>query len=123
MLSGAQHFVAEMQRHGVRCGPIQDQGWGMLTHLTLPGGGTLGVYQPRHVRPPQIAVRGASSRKTRRTSPGGDIMIHGLPNGMGAIGKSHVLRDWTQGCIAVTNPEIEEIWRVVPNGTRVEIQP
>lgn len=56
-------------------------------------------------------------------SPGGDIMIHGLPNGMGFIGKAHRLRDWTQGCIAVTNDEIEEIWRVVPNGTPIEINP
>ena len=64
-------------------------------------------------------------RRARRlgVSPGGDIMIHGLPNGMAAIGKAHILRDWTQGCIAVTNAEIEEIWRVVPNGTRVEIKP
>ena len=36
-------FVTEMKRHGVRCGPVQDQGWGMLTQLTLPGGGTLGA--------------------------------------------------------------------------------
>lgn len=56
-------------------------------------------------------------------SPGGAIMIHGLPNGMGFIGKTHLLRDWTQGCIAVTNEEIEEIWRAVPNGTPVEIRP
>lgn len=56
-------------------------------------------------------------------SPGGAIMIHGLPNGMGSIGKTHLLRDWTQGCIAVTNEEIEEIWRLVPNGTPVEIRP
>jgi len=56
-------------------------------------------------------------------SPGGDIMIHGLRNGMGFVGKAHLLRDWTQGCIAVTNEEIEEIWRVVRNGTPVEIKP
>jgi murein L,D-transpeptidase YafK len=64
-------------------------------------------------------------RRARRLGvpPGGDIMIHGLPNGMGAIGKAHRIRDWTQGCIAVTNEEIEEIWRVVPNGTLVEIKP
>ena len=63
-------------------------------------------------------------RRARRlgVSPGGAIMIHGLPNGMGAIGKAHLLRDWTQGCIAVTNEEIEELWRVVPNGTRVDIK-
>jgi murein L,D-transpeptidase YafK len=64
-------------------------------------------------------------RRARRlgVAPGGAIMIHGLPNGMGAIGKAHLIRDWTQGCIAVTNEEIEEIWRVVSNGTRVEIKP
>ncbi len=61
--------------------------------------------------------------RMRGVSPGGDIMIHGLPKGMGAIGKAHLLKDWTQGCIAVTNDEIEEIWRVVPNGTQVVIRP
>jgi murein L,D-transpeptidase YafK len=55
--------------------------------------------------------------------PGGDILIHGLPNGQGYIGAAHRLRDWTLGCIAVTNPEIEEIWSLVPLGTPVEIRP
>jgi murein L,D-transpeptidase YafK len=59
----------------------------------------------------------------RGVPPGGDIMIHGLPNGTGFLGKMHLKRDWTRGCIAVTNPEIEEIWQVVPDGTVVEIQP
>ena len=55
--------------------------------------------------------------------PGGDIMIHGLPNGQGYVGAAHRLRDWTLGCIAVTDPEIEEIWKLVPLGTPVEIRP
>jgi len=59
--------------------------------------------------------------KARDVSPGGDIMIHGLPNGIGFIGKLHTKRDWTLGCIAVTNLEIEEIWRAAPDGTIVEI--
>jgi len=51
--------------------------------------------------------------------PGGDIMIHGLPNGEG---KTHGrMTDWTLGCIAVTNEEIEEIWRLVPDGTPIQI--
>lgn len=50
-------------------------------------------------------------------------MIHGLPNGSGWIGKGHTAYDWTLGCIAVTNPEIEEIWDLVPNGTPVVITP
>ncbi len=44
-------FVAEMARQGIETGPITDQGWGRLTRLTLPGGGEVGVYQPRHARP------------------------------------------------------------------------
>jgi L,D-peptidoglycan transpeptidase YkuD (ErfK/YbiS/YcfS/YnhG family) len=50
-------------------------------------------------------------------------MIHGLPNGFGGIGSLHAARDWTKGCIAVTNAQIEEIWRAVPNGVAVEIRP
>ncbi|MDB4916501.1 MAG: ErfK/YbiS/YcfS/YnhG family protein [Gemmatimonadetes bacterium] len=55
--------------------------------------------------------------------PGGDIMIHGLPNGFGAAGASHRLNDWTNGCVALTDQEIEQIWSVVPIGTPVEIKP
>ena len=54
---------------------------------------------------------------------GGDIYIHGLPNGYGFIGAAHRARDWTDGCIAVTDQEIEEIWRLVDDGTPVEIRP
>jgi murein L,D-transpeptidase YafK len=54
---------------------------------------------------------------------GGGIMIHGIKNWLGWLGSLHRLSDWTQGCIAVTNTEIEEIWKRVPNGTVVEIVP
>lgn len=54
--------------------------------------------------------------------PGGAIMIHGLPNGKGGIGSGHRRSDWTEGCIAVTNQEIEEIWQAVPLGTPIEIR-
>lgn len=50
--------------------------------------------------------------------PGGDIMIHGIRNGMGWIGPLHRLVDWTQGCVAVTNREIEEIYALVPGRNR-----
>jgi murein L,D-transpeptidase YafK len=56
-------------------------------------------------------------------TPGGDIMIHGLPDQFKKLGKLHRLSDWTDGCIAVTNREIEEIWRLVPDGTPIEIKP
>lgn len=56
-------------------------------------------------------------------SPGGDIMIHGIKNGYSWVGDLHAKVDWTEGCIAVTDEEIEEIDRLVPNGTVVEIRP
>lgn len=56
-------------------------------------------------------------------SAGSDIMIHGLPNGRGWIGRFHRRVDWTAGCIAVADFEIEEIYRAVPDGTAIEIRP
>jgi L,D-peptidoglycan transpeptidase YkuD (ErfK/YbiS/YcfS/YnhG family) len=61
--------------------------------------------------------------KERGVSPGGDIMIHGIKNGLSWVGDLHTEVDWTKGCIAVTDEEIEEIDRLVPNGTIVEIRP
>jgi hypothetical protein len=51
MCDDVQAFVREMEQRHIACGPIQDQRWGLLTQVTLPGGGRLGVYQPRHARP------------------------------------------------------------------------
>jgi murein L,D-transpeptidase YafK len=56
-------------------------------------------------------------------SAGSDIMIHGLPNGHGWIGRFHRRADWTAGCIAVADFEIEEIYRAVPDGTPIELRP
>ncbi|MEY2511534.1 MAG: hypothetical protein QOE26_2297 [Verrucomicrobiota bacterium] len=56
-------------------------------------------------------------------SAGSDIMIHGLPNGRGWIGRFHRRNDWTAGCVAVTDFEIEEIYRAVPDGTPIELRP
>jgi murein L,D-transpeptidase YafK len=56
-------------------------------------------------------------------SPGGDIMIHGLPKRQAWVGAAHRDFDWTKGCIAVTNEEIEEIWGAVPVGTPIHIKP
>lgn len=52
--------------------------------------------------------------------PGGDIMIHGQPNSL--AGKPTLRRDWTAGCIALSDAEVEELWRVTPVGTLVEIR-
>ncbi|HSH99951.1 MAG TPA: L,D-transpeptidase family protein [Reyranella sp.] len=55
--------------------------------------------------------------------PGGDIFIHGLPNGPRKLFMRHPRRDWTVGCVAVTDAEIREIWSLVPTGTRIVIYP
>ena len=61
--------------------------------------------------------------KKMGVSAGGDIMIHGLPNRAPFLGRFHNLTDWTQGCIAVNNYEIEEIYSAVKDGTPIEILP
>jgi len=74
----------------------------------------------------RISYPGAADRASaaRRGVPaGGDVMIHGLPNGLGWLAGLHLRRDWTDGCIAVSNGQIEEIWRLVDVGTPVEIRP
>ncbi|HEV7337318.1 MAG TPA: L,D-transpeptidase family protein [Bosea sp. (in: a-proteobacteria)] len=68
-------------------------------------------------------ARASEAAKQAGVSPGGDIMIHGIRNGLGWVGGLHRERDWTDGCIAVTNAEIREIWSRVPEGTPVEIRP
>ncbi|HMK68312.1 MAG TPA: L,D-transpeptidase family protein [Stellaceae bacterium] len=73
-----------------------------------------------------VSYPNAQDRKqaaARHVSPGGDIMIHGLPNGMGSQALLFQGVDWTDGCIAVTDAEIEEIARAVPDGTPITIHP
>lgn len=73
-----------------------------------------------------ISYPNATDRERARkhhVSPGGDVMIHGLPNGYGYLGAAHRRWDWTYGCIAVTDEEIDEIWKLVDNGTPIEILP
>ena len=54
---------------------------------------------------------------------GGDVKIHGLRNGIGFLGKFHRWYDWTMGCIALTNEEIDELYNAVAIGTQIEIKP
>lgn len=78
-------------------------------------------HRSLHISYPNVADKERARKLGVPT--GGDIYIHGLPNGYGFIGAAHRARDWTDGCIAVTDQEIEEIWRLVDNGTPVEIRP
>lgn len=66
-------------------------------------------------------TRDIERAKLKGKDPGGRIMIHGLPNTMSADRVGHPTLDWTQGCIAVTNRQMDEIWRLVDIGTPIEI--
>jgi murein L,D-transpeptidase YafK len=73
-----------------------------------------------------ISYPNAADREKARTlgvRPGGAIEIHGLGSKFGWAGSLHLQTNWTDGCIAVTNSEIEEIWPLVPVGTPLEIRP
>lgn len=74
----------------------------------------LGISYPSAEDRAQARVRGVS--------PGGNIMIHGLPNGRARWLVEHPDEDWTQGCIAVRNDEIEELFAAVELGTPILIQ-
>lgn len=74
----------------------------------------------------RISYPNAADRERAKklgVNPGGDIFIHGLPPEWAWLGAAHRAKDWTAGCVAVSNAEIEEIWKMVPVGTPVEIRP
>jgi hypothetical protein len=76
MCDDVEAFIADMKKCGIACGPVHSPGWGVLTHVMLPGGGKLGVYEPRHARPKAMRVGKAAkkpatktlSRKTKKTT-------------------------------------------------------
>ena len=78
-------------------------------------------YLSLHISYPSAADQ--ERARTLGQPPGGAIMIHGLARPFAYLGPLHRQSDWTDGCVAVTNAEIEEIWKLVPVGTRVEIRP
>jgi hypothetical protein len=68
MCDDIKAFMEDMKSRNILCGPVHDQGWGVLTHVVLPGGGKLGVYQPRHARPKPMPVR-KPAKKAARPAP------------------------------------------------------
>ena len=78
-------------------------------------------YRSLHISYPN--ERDKKRAKELSVSPGGNIMIHGIKKGFSWVGDAHTEVDWTKGCIAVTDEEIEEICKLAPNGTIVEIRP
>jgi hypothetical protein len=67
MCDDVEAFIAAMKKHKLACSKAQDLGWGILTQLTLPGGGKLGVYQPRHARPKSAKAGKSRASAKRRT--------------------------------------------------------
>jgi murein L,D-transpeptidase YafK len=78
-------------------------------------------YKAFHISYP--SSKDVAVAKKSSVSPGGDIMLHGLPKSYAWVGKAHVLHDWTDGCIAVTDEEMDEIRKLVRIGTPIEIKP
>jgi hypothetical protein len=56
MCQDIEIFITEMKNHNIQCEDVQDRDWGLLSRLTLPGGGKLGVYQPCHARPDPMSL-------------------------------------------------------------------
>ncbi len=78
-------------------------------------------YKAFHISYPNS--KDIAAAKKLGVSPGGDIMLHGLPKTYAWVGKAHTLHDWTDGCIAVSNEEMDEIWKLIRVGTPIEIKP
>ncbi len=78
-------------------------------------------YRAIHISYPN--ERDLEHARSLGVDPGGKIMIHGLPNRMSASRVGHPKLDWTQGCIAVTNKEMDILWKMVDAGTPIEIHP
>ena len=80
MCDDVEAFIASMQKANITCGPVQNQGWGLLTQVRLPGGGHLGVYQPRHGRPkishpPPTSTLGSFSTFRRKARSASGLML------------------------------------------------
>ena len=108
----------------VPVGPKQVEG----DHKTPEGNYVIDAKNPQsqfhlslHISYPNAADQ--QRARELRGRPGGAIMIHGLAKSFAYLGPLHRQVDWTDGCVAVTNAEIEEIWKLVPVGTKVEVRP
>lgn len=78
-------------------------------------------YKALHISYPNASD--VSNARKLGVSPGGEVLIHGLPSGFEDLGASHADLNWTRGCIAVSNEEMDEIWELVADGTPVRIVP
>ena len=66
MCDDVEALVAAMNKRNVNCSPVRNQGWGLLTQVSLPGGGKLGIYQPRHARPKAMTIKKTAAPRKRK---------------------------------------------------------
>jgi hypothetical protein len=66
MCDDVEALVAALSARGLACGPVLNRGWGLLTQVSLPGGGKLGIYEPRHARPKPMRVAKPRAKAARR---------------------------------------------------------
>jgi murein L,D-transpeptidase YafK len=115
-------YAVSLGRHPI--GPKQKQGDGRT-----PEGeyrldyrkGDSSFHRALHISYPGPADIAAA--RSNGVDAGGLVMIHGMKNGLGWLGRLHLAFDWTDGCVAVTNREMDEIWRSVPDGTKIVLRP
>ena len=68
MCDDVEALIGEMKQCGIPCAPVQNQAWGLLTHVTLPGGGKLGIYEPRHARPKATGAKRRPKKLVKRAT-------------------------------------------------------
>jgi murein L,D-transpeptidase YafK len=117
-----REFRVSLGRGGL--GPKRRQGDGRVPEGVYP----IIAHNPRSayylsLRIGYPTVEQAAAARMAGVNAGGDVMIHGLPNGDGWIGSRQLRIDWTEGCVALTNPEIQWLYRAVADATPIEIYP
>jgi hypothetical protein len=68
MCDDVEALIAEMKKNDIACGPVHNQGWGLLTQVMLPGGGKLGIYQPRHARPRTMTPKKSTKKSAKKSA-------------------------------------------------------
>lgn len=79
MCDDIEALVAALRKRGQACGPVLNRGWGLLTEVPLPGGGKLGIYQPRHARPRAMRVAKAKPKASGRAPQKGSPKAKSQP--------------------------------------------
>lgn len=115
-------YPVSLGRAGLARKTMQGDGLTPEGHYTIDGHNAKSAfYRSLHIDYPN--KQDIKNAKKLGQKPGSHIMVHGIRNNFGFFGKAQRLVDWTNGCIALTNREMDELWRAIPDGTPIDIQP